>query len=456
MSKPVHFSLRLPCFLSIIPLHNDCFEMPSFTTLPFEIRREIYSYLLLGDTIPSASRSRILRPNYATTLFCVNRQISTESLDYFYTQNAFILVQWETQFCMEFSMLRQLCSLVPCLPEQPPPSHLVAGRFPLTLGLNYTRSYPGYRSSKVTSFIMSSRELHLFVKVLNAFHFRLMDGECFNSFALSLEFHPKDPPAEESLTLKNRIIDNLSQLRTPETAPDDDFFMFELDVVGGLDDDRAEIMQEQLYEVLSGENLIQLGRDVLKEGREQFQSGDLPRVEKTWMVYRYIRHCLIRVFRQIPARTMKPAETQLWNLSQFEHNVDIVQMCVRRDNLESAIDRLCKAIKTLFSEDQPDQPDQPAQPAQRAPVSIEEFSIMAANALTAGGCLGSVQDVYLLVKSDQRYHVDGEFGDASPLDRLEWLIDQLSWDVPAKPPTETKSPPKRGSPAKKAKIEQGG
>ena len=69
--------------------------MPSFETLPVEIRWQIYSYLLLGDDVVQLERnSRLLSllPNFQTAIFRLNKRISAEALLYFHEQNAFVTV----------------------------------------------------------------------------------------------------------------------------------------------------------------------------------------------------------------------------------------------------------------------------------------------------------------------------------------------------------------------------
>ncbi|MCJ1400494.1 hypothetical protein MMC11_003700 [Xylographa trunciseda] len=78
---------------------TDCPRAASFMGVPPEIRLKIYSYLLLSEetVVPLAAggslEENILRSHYEAVLFTVNRQISDESLSYFYTQNAFVAVE---------------------------------------------------------------------------------------------------------------------------------------------------------------------------------------------------------------------------------------------------------------------------------------------------------------------------------------------------------------------------
>lgn len=74
--------------------------MPSLDTIPLEMRHEIYSYLLLLRRAVKESDQTVgldvgeqrtwLIPDISTALFRVNRQISSESIEYFYGENAFV------------------------------------------------------------------------------------------------------------------------------------------------------------------------------------------------------------------------------------------------------------------------------------------------------------------------------------------------------------------------------
>lgn len=55
----------------------------SFENIPPEIRLEIYKYLLSDQNVVVLKQERVLRPQYQTSLFFVNKEISSKSLAYF-------------------------------------------------------------------------------------------------------------------------------------------------------------------------------------------------------------------------------------------------------------------------------------------------------------------------------------------------------------------------------------
>jgi hypothetical protein len=68
-------------------------EGATITSIPRELRRKIYSYLLLDQNVVEFTLMHCLRPSYTTALFTVNKQLSDESLHYFFTENAFVGVE---------------------------------------------------------------------------------------------------------------------------------------------------------------------------------------------------------------------------------------------------------------------------------------------------------------------------------------------------------------------------
>jgi hypothetical protein len=62
----------------------------SLTDMPLEIRRNIYANLLLDQNVSRFDAKGYVSPHFETSLFTVNKEISAESLQFFYTENAFI------------------------------------------------------------------------------------------------------------------------------------------------------------------------------------------------------------------------------------------------------------------------------------------------------------------------------------------------------------------------------
>lgn len=65
----------------------------SFSLLPVEIRWNIYRDLLLDENVTEITEDKRPRLSFQTALFTVSRQISSESLEFFYRENTFVLLK---------------------------------------------------------------------------------------------------------------------------------------------------------------------------------------------------------------------------------------------------------------------------------------------------------------------------------------------------------------------------
>jgi len=68
-------------------------DKPTFATIPMELRNKIYSYMLLEKNVAFFKWEGTLRFKYDIGLFTVSKDISYESLKYFYSQNFFIAIE---------------------------------------------------------------------------------------------------------------------------------------------------------------------------------------------------------------------------------------------------------------------------------------------------------------------------------------------------------------------------
>jgi hypothetical protein len=167
-------------YLELQPVVSNTVIGESFTTIPLELRYQIYSYLLLDrnaayvaseDSKISYERT-IVKFKYDTALFTVSKQISVESLEYFYSQNTFVII--ETNLYSEF--LQSVCS---------PPIPMIIKRdfcnieyyaLKIQIQHKWTDShFPGFA-------IMSGRHLESWIRLPNGFNIH-----CINTLpAISL------------------------------------------------------------------------------------------------------------------------------------------------------------------------------------------------------------------------------------------------------------------------------
>ncbi|KAI4144156.1 MAG: hypothetical protein LQ340_006759 [Diploschistes diacapsis] len=133
--------------------------------LPLEIRQEIYPYLLVMEKVAyeEASTSE-WRAAFCTSLFLVDKQISRESLNFFYVWNAFSIVRVH---CLSDPMIHELhrAMLVKVVPDESIPRN--HSNFPVDACLIYTAKG---RCSKGTTLVVPAKEMNFFVRLLSQRH----------------------------------------------------------------------------------------------------------------------------------------------------------------------------------------------------------------------------------------------------------------------------------------------
>jgi len=103
---------------------------PTLETIPVEIRQDIYSYILLDQNVAYAVGSctslNAYKLKYETAVFRVSKLISTESLQYFYSQNTFIALTLNLRSYSNESLLRKCHTIIPMCggPETITPKHI--------------------------------------------------------------------------------------------------------------------------------------------------------------------------------------------------------------------------------------------------------------------------------------------------------------------------------------------
>ncbi|MCJ1388266.1 hypothetical protein MMC18_001111 [Xylographa bjoerkii] len=150
---------------------EDPSQAATLNGIPPEIRLRIYSYLLLSEqtVVPLAAlaagkslEENILRSHYETALFTISRKISGESLSYFYSQNAFVVVETNmTRF------LSECCRAIPmsfghCMTE--------FRDYVLKLQFYQFIGHASLRHNRCAFAVFSCRYLHNFIRLFNVYH----------------------------------------------------------------------------------------------------------------------------------------------------------------------------------------------------------------------------------------------------------------------------------------------
>ncbi|MCJ1326101.1 hypothetical protein MMC10_002765 [Thelotrema lepadinum] len=189
------------------------FSTATLTTIPVELRFEIYSYLLLTfnntDEVrkrndhfdPRCQECTVWIPQISTSLFIVNKQISLEALRYFYRKNAFVAIR--TPF---MAVAHNSRFVVPRFFWTPPESDeaslkglkmqclrkvgllITFNSKPSALPDRYDVSPP----SRLWTLVFSLRFLPIMVRLINRVHFawlRLDDAELHLDFRLGTSYY---------------------------------------------------------------------------------------------------------------------------------------------------------------------------------------------------------------------------------------------------------------------------
>lgn len=132
------------------------------TTIPIELRNQIYSNILLEKDAVFIRPDGTLGFKYDIGLFSVNKQISYESLYYFHSQNVFVAV--ETNFW--FPLLGSLCNYGIPIVFTNPHSTGIVDSCALRIKVDHYETQARFASVAV----MTIRHLPNFVQYLNAFY----------------------------------------------------------------------------------------------------------------------------------------------------------------------------------------------------------------------------------------------------------------------------------------------
>lgn len=168
----------------------------SFQTLPIEIRLEIYSYFLLDQNVCFTTDSKALRLKYTTSIFRVCKQISRESLEFFYHGNIFF--SFETNLNKEFQTVCQ--NAFPMILYEDPSEVMLPE-------LACSITYSDKLHTPTQSSILASRNLPTLISLLNIEH--TLPESPTGHIELTLEFPPTTYPPRSV----DRITTHLSAIR---------------------------------------------------------------------------------------------------------------------------------------------------------------------------------------------------------------------------------------------------
>ena len=257
--------------------------MASFEALPLELRQEIYSYLLVDHNVAKISGlDEFLEPCFSTSLFLLNKQISRESIRYFYSKNAFIYVEWPTFSSASVREYHRCCIMKqidssryvynrPRFEKKWP----VDERFILSMRVLYGLSHLERGGAVFLSSIISTTQFRKLVKILNAYRWGCLCIGSDPGVNISLTFSWRTQYFKENRTFKDSIVNSLGLLKgtgeknmikynTPAKK-------ISFQINGDICAEQAEVIEDHSRLPLYPADLLQYGRDFLRLGDELFR-----------------------------------------------------------------------------------------------------------------------------------------------------------------------------------------
>ena len=310
--------------------------MYSFAELPFELRCNICSYLLKDDNTyyPPAGKSivswwmydkptsRPPQPVFCTSLFTVNKQVSAETLEYFYTQNLFVAVEDViADSCLKdyflFITLPHLPNETATTPQIPSQNLALTVRMEGAEKIDKQFTTHGFRKK----IVFSGRYLGLFLVLMS--HDSKWTGitEPVEGIGITFTFNLQRGEYNFSLVPRNidTIVDAIAMLRDfPKSANLIGGVAY--CVVGDILDENQKLAKELLDGFLSPYDRQVMYRDInfiLREANARRDLGQLPQTVP--VLYEGAENLLSRLVTYNPSHvSMDPEPCSLRSSEMLE------------------------------------------------------------------------------------------------------------------------------------------
>lgn len=237
---------------------------PTFQTIPLELRRKVYDYLLLDQNVCYTKVDKRMQSRYCTSLFTVSQQISMESLDYFYTQNVFVGIQSNLGYFLDFCHRG-----IPIIIGESVRNTRRWKKHMLEINLHIRLTTggkgSGVRNENIPA-VFAARHLPNFVHFLNGEHSTLRSTS--NQTQLTLEYRTAGQYSSSSGV--NKMVEGIKGIRD---IPDGSGMR--LRVVGDLDEERKnEIRAATSLPDLTHKETLAIGTKLKDQGNAFYKMGD--------------------------------------------------------------------------------------------------------------------------------------------------------------------------------------
>ena len=258
--------------------------MSSLMNLPLELRWVIYSHLLL-DSNSSDTRTSIaatqeeereyVRPKFCTSLFTVNKQISKESLQYFYGENNFIIAR--NCFKRTLELVKLLFPTITLKEAGLPMESALHRRTVLMISVAVECESPGFKSENVSEekIVFAARHFALLVGILKT------DGiwyqspkDAIESICYNFTFNLSAGQFENArvLRMKHTFTHTLRSL-TPFAMPQGLQEKIDYSIGGKIDQEQASELLHSLRLPISTTGLLEDFQSLAEEASRKAHEG---------------------------------------------------------------------------------------------------------------------------------------------------------------------------------------
>ena len=267
--------------------------MPSFETIPLELRHKIFSYLLIdhnvteldsrnvtehhfydedlldNDEKAELDRCRILLPRFVTSLFYVSKQLSSESIWYFYSQNAFIRIEVPTVCSARFAQFRRCCIMKPVdWADSFSLQNRMNKRFALLMRILYKQHNPSV-SRSTAYMVISTNQFSKLVRLMNGDHYGLFCDDPLTKIDITLDLVLEASFFKGNLSVRNKILNSIRLIKGRETYGRKLCFQFK----GKFGREVAATAGHQCLKPLNQAAVCDYSREFLNLGNELFRKG---------------------------------------------------------------------------------------------------------------------------------------------------------------------------------------
>jgi hypothetical protein len=229
---------------------------PPFLTIPLEIRRKVYEYLLSDQYLLGYTKWLLpytiklcMEIKYETALFTVCKKISDEALEFFYTKNAFVAIE-----CNMGDFLRECKEAIPLVIRE---DSEVRDLSNCALKIDYISEFAGFNAPrrKMAYAVFPGRHLATFLQLLNTELWRYSKAP-LASLVFDIEFRTNRGYYKGNVSVTSSLMESLKLTRKPKDLAGN------VSVTSSLME-RLKLTRKSKY--LAGKSVVKIYGDITAE-----------------------------------------------------------------------------------------------------------------------------------------------------------------------------------------------